>query len=512
MQKKYKYSVFLTAVFLLSLTNIVYSGASPDKAQLNTFSAAKQISFAVSELGKGLGRQINPDLLECQLGAFPQEVIYGPHIKKVLDAVRQQGIFLNAFRLKPGRESLSALRTQGRPFIAYLKKEGYCLVDEIADKSPEGFFIRYTNITDKTGLISEGDFLNRWNGHIFSLPLVNIMAERLSSDAPRNGRVIFVYSYHKEDFEKLRKILEGVREEAAVTGGQLIYIDELGLIPKDSVKRTQDTYKLNEKEAFERARKSLAEEIERFARGISTYDENPFYQAQYAYLARHKITSYMEELDYDNWRHIVRFDDLNIHNKAVNAFCRGDTKTYLKKLKEYNRGFWLYNVKERDEIFRQQVRKITANNPGSIIFILRGIGHYGMEEKLDLEDFSIETYVIAEGDFKESLVSDQMSQVMLSNGVNISPQEERIFILRSFPEECLRTYFQKSIPDLTLATRLAKRIVSRFSEKEIKRLSRDISYAFARGTIANAEGVWEYVFRWAQQRGKIIPQEIPCKK
>jgi|GEM_PF-1714832 len=474
---------------------------------LPSLSYTQEISSIFIQLAKSLDKEIDEESLRKEVSSFTEEDVFGEKIEEVINIMRKKGIFLHGFRVNPQRETLSLLKENKKPFIVYLKNKGLGIVEEIVENK-EGYAVRF--IREKEEIIKEDEFIFNWDGKILSLPLVNILVERLPPRGSSDGRFIITYSYHKENFEKLKKILDKLREEADREGKKFIYIDELGLIPKDSIRKTQNSFKLSEKEAFEKARKTLAEEIERFARGISTYDENPFYQAQYAYLAKYKIKSYMEELAYDNWRHIVRFDDLNIHNKAINAFCRGDTNSYIKKLKEYNQGFWLYNVKERDENFRKQIRKIAQENPGSIIFTLRGIGHYGLEERLLLEGFSMVTYVISEGGFEESLISDQFCQILINNGVEVSPQEERILLLRSFPEEALRTYLQKYIEDLTLATSLAKRIVKRMSEKEIKILARDISYAFAKGKIKKTEDVWEYVFNWAKVRNKILPSEIPA--
>ncbi|MCM8779336.1 MAG: hypothetical protein NC898_03005 [Candidatus Omnitrophica bacterium] len=471
-------------------------------------SIEKEIASLVSYLANLQGKRIALDKFIQKTGNIPPGIIYEPYLSRILSAARDQGLFLLGFKLNPELKSLSLLQTQKKPFIAYSKNEGYLLIEEIASQ-PEGLILHSRKHSGEKFSLKGEDFIKSWNGHIFSFPLVNILAERINYPHAPQGRFISIYSYHREDFEKLKKILDVLREEATRLQKKLIYIDELGLIPKETVKNLQEGSKLSEKEAFENAKHSLRVETEGFEKGISTYDENPFYQAQYSYLANYRIKSYMEDLDYENWKRIVAFDDLNLHNEAIRAFCMGDVKTYLDKLREYVQGFWFYNVKERDENFRRQIKKIAEENPGSIIFTLRGIGHYGTEEPLDIEGFTIETMAIAEGDFQENLISDQMTQVMLSNGVYIPPEERNLLYLRSFPEECLRTYLQKRIESLALATRLAKRIVDRVTAEEIKGLSRDISYAFAKGKINDAEAVWEYVFNWAKERGKVVPEEIP---
>jgi len=515
---KMKKALFLLRLSLGLMSGLILIGPYrcfseiPTQAQaaLNSdITAAKtQLASAICELGRALGKNINRELLFQKIDSIPLGVLYEPNISKILSAVREQGLFLVAFKLNPDLNGLAALKNHGRAFVAYLKGEGYCLVSEIS-QMPQGYFIRYSDSLAKSQLVDAEAFLKQWNGHIFSLPLVNVLAERIRSEDRREGRFIAIYSYHRENFDKLRKVLEDLREQATRLGKKLVYVDELGLIPAESVKNVGESSKLGEKEAFESAKKSLGDEVRGFEKGISTYDENPFYQAQYSYLANNKIRSYMEDLDYENWKRIVAFDNLNIHNESIRAFCLGDTETYLNKLKEYTKGFWLYNVKERDEIFRRQINNIAKENPKDIIFTLRGIGHFGTEEKLELKDSTIETLVIADGDFNENLVSDQMSQVMLSNGVNIEPREERLLHLRSFPEECIRAYLQRTIEDLALATRLAKKVVDRMNEEEIKRLSRDISYAFAKGNISTSDQVWDYVYSWAKDRGKITPAEVP---
>ncbi|MCM8798732.1 MAG: hypothetical protein NC821_04645 [Candidatus Omnitrophica bacterium] len=473
-----------------------------------TISGEKELASLVYRLASLQGKRIDGEKFLQKTGAIPQGVIYEPYLSRILSAAREQGLFLLGFKLNPDLKNLNLLRSQNKPFIAYFKDEGYILIEKIIPQ-PEGLILHGRRASGETLILKGEDFLKAWNGHIFSFPLVNVLAERIKYPDNPLGRFICIYSYHREDFEKMKVILDTLREEATRLQKRLIYIDELGLIPPETVKQTMEGSKLTEKEAFENAKRSLGAEIEGFEKGISTYDENPFYQAQYAYLANYRIKSYMEDLDYENWKRIVAFDELNLHNEAIRAFCMGDVKTYLEKLREYVQGFWIYNVKERDENFRRQIKKIAEETPGAIIFTLRGIGHYGTEEPLDLAGFTIETLAIAEGDFEENLISDQMSQVMLSNGVYIPSEELNLLYLRSFPEECIRVYLQKEVEDLASATRMAKKIVDRINEEEIKRLSRDISYAFAKGKINNADQVWEYVFNWAKERGKIVSEAIP---
>ncbi len=413
---------------------------------------------------------------------------------RIVAAGREFGVYLNRFTLAYKAKDITALN---EPFIVRFNNS-YCVIKVEKNKVE----ISSNKYSDN---ISKEEFLSLWKGGLISVPIVNVLLKRYT---PLNskGRIVCVYSYHNEEFYLFRKIFDKIYQEAKDEQNNFIYVDELGLIPEESVDKLIQQDKLTEKEAFLNAKSSLLTELKFIEKGIGISDPTEFYDKIYSYLAKFKLDVEMENLQYENWKAIVAFDELNLNQLAVTLFCRGNVDRYLETIEQYNQGFWRYNVTIRDRFFKNQIEEITRQNPRACIFILRGLGHFGMEEDLKIPGFTTETMIIGKGEFRDLLVPDQFVQILKRNGVALDKDTERILYLRAFVAECLRSYFQKRLNfEISSATVKANRTISMLGEDKIYRLSLDINHGIAEGRLRSTDSIYDYVFYWL--RGKKLVRD-----
>lgn len=473
-----KRTKFVPTIILLLLSSALLSAF----AQKDVYSAA----WALKGLLRNYGKQASIYFLEKELAGSEQSSLD----EKLVEIARRRGLYLNKFRLKYKEELIKI----DQPFISRFP-QGYGLV-----RVKEGRVEIAFNRGRKE--LSLEEFQKSWSGELFSLPLVNIFLERdfHHNDNP-SGRIVFIYSYHKEDFPAFQKVFDRLYQEAKQNNLRLIYVDELGLIPKDSLAKLENE-ELSEKEAFLRARKSLLQELKLIEKGVGIYDPTKFYYQIYEYLAKFKIEVEMENLRYENWKAIVAFDELELNQLAVKLFCQGKIERYLETLAQYNQGFWQYNVIIRDRFFRQQLEALALKNSNSLIVTLRGLGHFGMEEDLRVSGFSVESLIIGEDGFLNLLVPDQLLQILKRNRVRVDRKTERMFYLRAFPVECVRSYLQKKRNlKISQATLQANRILANLQEEDVRRLSLDLSHMIAEGRLRSTDKIYEYVFLWAKRKG-----------
>ncbi|MDP8216307.1 MAG: cysteine peptidase family C39 domain-containing protein [Candidatus Kaelpia imicola] len=411
--------------------------------------------------------------------------------ESIIKVARKNGVYLGRFYLKYAERDFSKV---AEPFIAPLKGGYYFIYPEID---------RVRLISAKsTETLSKENFLKIWDGEIFSIPLPGVMLQR---NRPKDlkQKIVFVYSYHKEEFYLFRQLFDDLYQEALRYSSPLLYIDELGLIPKESIEKVIADRGLTEKEAFNETREALLNELKLIENGRSIYDSTEFYHEIYNYFAKLSLRIEIEELQYENWKAIVAFDDLNLNQLAVTLFCRGNIERYLDIIEQYNEGFWQYNVIIRDRFFLNQIERIAEENPQSTIFTLRGLGHFGIDEKIDLTDFAVEVAIIGEGEFYRLLVPDQLIQILKRNEVTLSPKIEEQYYLRAFLTECLRNYYQNKLNfKISTATLKANRGLSLLSDIAIYRLARDIEHAIAEGRLRTTESVYDYVYAWVEKRDR----------
>lgn len=448
-------------------------------------------AWALSNLLKLYTQDVKVHQLEEEFKHYSENYDIDDTLVKI---ARSHSIYLNKFRLSQ-EEDLFKLK---EPFITKIQDK-YCLV-RIKDS--------YFEVVSEEGInfFTREEFLAHWSKEFISIPVVNVLVQR---HGPENSlaRIVFIYSYHNEEFYLFKEIFDKLYHKAKESKLKIIYLDELGLIPKETIEKLIHNQKVSEREAFSMAKKSLLDELELIEKGIGIYDPTKFYQKIYDYLAKFKIQVEMEDLQYENWKAIITFDDLNLNQLAVSLFCRANLDRYLETIKQYNAGFWQNNVVVRDRFFANQLEEIAEKNPSSIIFILRGLGHFGMEDGFKVNGFATETLILGEGGFYDLLVPDQLLQILKRNDVNIKPQLEKLFYLRAFPAECLRNYFQKKLGfTVTEATIKANKISSLLTESMIHRLSRDISHRILEGRLRTTDAIYEYVYLWVKQ-AKLIGKD-----
>ncbi len=415
---------------------------------------------------------------------------YAPSLDEgIIKVARENGIYLDRFYLKHVERDFSKIR---EPFIMSIEGSYYFVRPDINK-------VRLLS-AENSETLSKKSFLQIWDGEILSIPPVGVMLQR-NKPQDLKQKIVFVYSYHKEVFYLFRQIFDDLHQEAVRCFSPLIYIDELGLIPKDSIEKVIVEKGLTEKDAFNRARDSLLNELKLIESGRGISDPTEFYHEIYDYLAKSNLRIEMEELQYENWKAIVAFDDLNLNQLAVTLFCKGNIDRYLDIIKQYNEGFWQYNVVIRDKFFLNQVERIAEENPQAMVFTLRGLGHFGIDDKIDLTNFAVEVVILGEGEFYQLFVPDQLVQILKRNEVTLDPKTEEQYYLRAFLTECLRNYYQNRLSfKILTATLKANRDLSLLLDTDIHRLARDIEHALAEGRLRTTESLYDYVYTWVEKR------------
>jgi len=448
-------------------------------AEYDVYSAA----FALKKLLEFYGKNISIVEIETEL----------KQSQNIFDSVvrvgRKHGLYLNRFVL----ENYQQITRFTEPIITQYKGIFY-----IAKLSPTGIQL----ISNRRKIVvRQEEFLKDWSGIFISLPLPGVLVIRYKP-VEKKGRIVFLYSYHNEEFYLFKEIFDKLYKQANKAGYNLIYVDELGLIPEKSIHTINNN---SERDGFESAKYSLLRELKFIEKGIGITDPTQFYDKIYHYLAKFKVRVEMENLKYENWKAITAFDELELNQLAVKLFCHGDINGYVEKIKEYNQGFWEYNVVIRDKYFRDQIEKLAEANPNSLIFTLRGLGHYGMEENVKVCGFTTETIILGEGRFQELLVPDQYIQILRRNQVEIDPSQEKIGYLRAFPVECLRNYLHKKLNfTISEATVKANQVVENLNEQDIQRLALDISHGIAEGRLRNSDAVYEFVYWWLKKKKLVL--------
>lgn len=413
----------------------------------------------------------------------------------IVKAIKNQGILVSSYRLS--KEELPRLNSINEPIILFLENKGLFLLKNISSN-----LISYVDHHGKIITQDLNNFFNKWKGCFISQPLVNFEMELYPSKSKNDFYII--YCYHKEKFQEVRPLLDKLIRLSKKENKKLIYIDELGLIPKQTIEHRMKWAKLSEREAFERVKREIMKENELIEKGISIYEPNyPFYNELYKYLAKYHVKSIMEDLQYENWKEIVQFDDLKLNKKAIKYFCLGNVFRAVDTMYKYLTGFWLHNVKNRERNFCTQILKVKEIYPDAIIFTIRGIGHYGIGEKLHFLKFNVREVIIGEGNFTDNFAFGQYLQVIKTNGVKLSEAEERNLILKNFVQEYLRIYYYKKIDDLTKATYISKKIVDKIAIKDLISISFLIRKGFAKGELKTSDDIYNLVYNWLRKKGYI---------
>jgi len=492
-QKKY----FLTLLLLIAFH------ASIEAAAVDS-SLYSSLANLANQTGEAL---FNRELLEAGIKKISSDIIpLSPaYINRIVQIAREHGLFLKAYRLV----DKSTIVKFNPPFICYLEEEGFCLVTKLNMEKPQESSITYLDRTNNAVRKKELDFFNRWNGIILSYPVENMLVEETKLLKPLvSGEFVVIYSNHMEtDFAKLSLILDELIAEAKARNWKLMYVDELGLIPLDTVKNIMQSSGVSQEQAFEQARKSIGEEDASIGKGIPIYDSSPLYSQLYSYLAGRKIKTIIEDLEYPLWERIVSFDEDKVYEEAALYFMSGDLNKYVEKMKEYMNFFWQYNMKMRDTAFSRQINKLIDTNPNTLIFTLRGLGHYGLEGNITSTRFAIKSIIMCDGKFVENFNVRTWLQLLWSNGVQRNLDTEKRDIACAFIQDCLTAILIKGeklniVPARIKSYNAVKKINSAQLNNLVLRIKVYHSFSLFK-SLDDLPVIQKFIYDWAKGEGLI---------
>ncbi|MCD6081212.1 MAG: hypothetical protein J7J54_07195 [Candidatus Omnitrophica bacterium] len=369
------------------------------------------------------------------------------------------------------------------PFLTCLKDEGWVIV-----KAREGrkWFVEDEK-EEKT--ISQETFVEKWPGFLISLYMCGVWLETLGKDEEEADFYI-ICSYHDEHFSLIRKYLEEILSFAD-KNQKLLYVDELGLIPLDTVNNYMKIYQLSEKDAFRKIKEQLAKEVKNLGKGIPIYDPLDTYNRIYQFLADKRIDSTMEDLDYMNWRKIVILDHIGLLKNAFLAFCCGDLDLYLNFLTEYNNKYWKYNMNERDNNFVEQLIKIKKVNPNRLIFTIRGLSHLGLEEKLFQKGYNVKFVIVGKGFVLNNIAYRHF--VFINYNTNTVIDERKPYTF-AFVQETIRDFLVgRDKLSLREATIKASELVKNLNISDIEAISKELS---KKNFKSEQQKVSDFIYRW----------------
>lgn len=327
--------------------------------------------------------------------------------------------------------------------------------------------------TDSETNLSYEQFLKMWKSSKVVSPFICNIWYSSEPEGEITGSVKIIYSYHDMKFQELlqpsRQILEGAKDKPP------LYVDELGLIPFGTIENYRKIYNLDEKQTFEKCKEMLEKEVENLGKGIPIYDPLPTYNSLYKFLAENKVNSVMEDLNYENWKKIVKFDAFNFDILANRCFLKGDVNNYMKFKKLYCFGFWEFNVKQRDSNFVEQLINLIKHYPQYAVFTIRGIGHFGMEEKLAEKGIKTQFILLGKGLLEENLINQQIMQVYFSHHITLSKDNIFRMILEAQIEELLRVYFYNNVTkDALTATQKVRKILAALDNETIFKIFAEV--------------------------------------
>lgn len=379
------------------------------------------------------------------------------------------------------------IKNSSFPFLTYLKNKGWVIVKSLRE---DKLIIESKNGEKE---ISRNIFEEEWSGFLISLYMCGVWLKTLLPLDKKNEKSDFyiIYSYHDEDFPLIKKYLEEILMFADEVKQTLLYVDELGLIPLDTINNYMKIYKLSEKEAFERIKKELNREVKNLARGIPIYDPLDTYNKIYHFLAERRIESTMEDLDYMNWRKIVILDHVGLLKNSFLAFRFGDLDLYLNFLTEYNNKYWKYNINERDSNFVHQLIELKKNNPGKLIFTIRGLSHLGLEEKLAEKGYKVKFIVVGDGFVLNNIAFRHL--VFTSYNINAAVDVGWAYTF-AYVQETIRDYLaEREQLRLREATIRANNLVANLSVSDIKDLAEKLAEE-------KGQNVADFIYRFAKSR------------
>jgi len=446
----------------------------------------------IDEFTQRLGIVLDKENIDAiEIDQFVQENDYS----RLVSLLRKQGCPVTAYEIK-NKEDIFEIDY----FLTYLDGRGLVFVENIS----QGHLVLFTN--GRQFNITTEAFFEEWiDPVIISYFLTDMWLNDFSIIKDIEETHFFIiYSYHDENFSLLEKAVKHIFDIAESEGKKVIFIDELGLIPEDAIKRKMQVSNIREEDAFSQIKESIFRENEMLEKGIPLNIGTESYRKLYRLLAKYRIKSIVEDLKYQNWKDIVKLDQVPFIELEYVSFLVNDLDKYFNTAKINWETFWKFNVDVRDDNFSDQVLRELNKYDEYVFFTIRGIGHYGLEERLSKRGIKADFITIGKGQLEDNLNYQQIYQVYSTLGINIPEQIKVDLILKAKVEEYLRLYFY-TFEGLNLreATLKANKICKKISVSDINNISSLLSKNLS--TLKTKEGneIYIIVYQFLLENGFI---------
>jgi hypothetical protein len=426
----------------------------------------------------------------------------------LIEKIREQGMLVDGFVVQE-----KDLRKISLPFLAYLNNKGWVIVRYISYDSPKKAIL--VDRSGKQETIDYEKFLTQWNGYTISKIITNAFLYKIPLEESTLGhaiKTVIVYLNHDRftDRERIAELLSMLDKELSnASGERLIYVDELGLIPEKSVEEMVKIRGEGRQKVFQYLKNSFQQQLDEIQKGIPIYDPTIFYRELYRFLSQRKAKCFIENLDYKLWEFIVGFDSLKVFNTALFYFSLGNFQKAVQALQVYQDGYSTYNIVLRDNNFVSQLNELRKRFPNSIIFTVRGLAHYGLEQELVKKGKNVEILVLGNQNFLENFTFQQIYSLFQRNKVTIDKKEAAFLLLKTLPQEVLRVYFDSVCDDYNLLTKISIEVVQRLSLEDLAKLANHWKEYFVTEGYKNKDFLRfaQITYEWLSKEGFIKEEE-----
>ncbi len=407
-----------------------------------------ELCTALCTLAAELGRKVNESEVFQALRDISDEKEFSSHAAWAgARALRKQGLLTCAFSLPTLSSEQRILRT---PFLTWWKGQ-LCLVTEMSTASVGYKLFESQETQDATSPLAS--WLEQWTRRVFiSLPQPNLPLEVLRGEDVAESAVtllsIYRFSHETGPWERLLDYLKQLIDEAVIEGRLIIFLDELGLIPEETVRAYISDVR-SEKEAFAYVKDLLTREVRDIERGFAPYDQDPLYQRLYQILAERarkgaRISVVLEDLSYELWEQIISRD------KEIDPKQQGLLKLLLfaqlsqvaNTVIEIARLRWEVNGWDRDQAFLLQVARLIEEkrNERPLLINLRTASRFGTETRLPSTDVRLLCYALSEVPEPEYLATESYLNLLWNNGVVLGVEETALMAVKAALGSILCTY------------------------------------------------------------------------
>lgn len=409
----------------------------------------ERFTRALCALAEALGRRAEEGEVFRFLGDLGQDPIFSVKAAWLgVTALRSQGALVGAYKLEESPEKV-ALRT---PFLTWWQGD-FCLV--------RGFSQEAVEITPIDGdasptLLSKKDWVSRWPHPILiSPPQPNVLVESLRGEVVSRTAPTFccIYRFCEEEETMTRHLAHLVQELIAQAWAEhrtIVYVDELGLVPEETVKAMG--IGLSEQEAYKRVRELLDREVKDLEKGYASYDKSLLYRELYEVLASQarqgvKLKAVSEDLTYELWKKIVERDHETDpkRDELLKLFLLCQLERLAVMAVEIIRLRWEVNDWERDEAFLNQIASLIQEHGKNVLILtLRTGAHMGIETRLPLSGVRLLSYALSEVPEPEYLMAESYLGLLWNNKVILPSQEVALIAARDVLSGPLVAYKAKS--------------------------------------------------------------------